>query len=85
MKSFIGGLGIVFMYGTAAVYCLVGLLALNQLWGLVGIVLGVIFFPIPIMLGLISAFASWGAFIGTVIWFGLIALMINYGAEGWDE
>jgi hypothetical protein len=79
MKDVLNGIGAVLMWLTGLLFLLDGLLLMNAMWGLAGVIIGVCVFPIAMLLGLLTIFSSIWAFIGAVVWFGLIALMIQYG------
>jgi hypothetical protein len=79
MKSFIAGFGAVLMYLTVLLFWIDGILLLSGGFGIVGTLIGIFIFPVGVIVGFLTIFASWWAFIGSVAWFGLVALMINYG------
>lgn len=81
MKAFIGGTGAVLMYLTGLLFCLFGLLMMNTMWGIVGVLIGIIVFPLPFVMGMFAIFASWSAFFGWMIWFALIGMMIYIGKD----
>lgn len=81
MNNVIGVIGQILMYLTGLLFVFGGLLMMNTYWGIGGVVIGIFLFPIPFLMGLITIFTSWGAFIGSVIWFSLIAMMIYIGED----
>jgi len=82
MKAWIGGIGAVLMYVTLLWATFVGIIMLYASLGWIGVVAGVIVFPLSTAFGLgIWFFSSWSSFIGSVIWFGLLSLMIYIGKD----
>lgn len=81
MKTIIAGIGVVLMYLTGLLMILLGLLMMNTLWGIAGVIIGVCVFPIPFLLAFAVVFASWASFFGWAIWFALIAMMIYIGKD----
>jgi hypothetical protein len=79
MKDVINGIGAVLMWLTGLLFVFDGLLLMNAIWGIAGVIIGVCIFPIPLIIGFCTIFTSFWAFVGAVVWFGLIALMIQYG------
>jgi len=79
MKTAIGIIGSILAWLTVILFLFDGLIILNGVMGVAGVIIGVCVFPIAMLIGLATIFTSWSAFIGTVVWFSLIALMINYG------
>lgn len=82
MKSFVGGLGILMMYGWGLIVLVIGILALNSWFGLVGALIGIFIFPVGLIVGLlVTVFTTWLSFLWAVVWAGLIALMIAWGSS----
>lgn len=79
-RDFVGGAGIILMWLTFAILFLIGTIGMYAMWNLAGLVVAIMVFPLPVLFGLwATCFTSWSSFIGAVIWFALLVLMINYG------
>ena len=79
MKDFIGGAGVFLAWITGLGLMFEGILIMNAIWGVAGTLIGIFIFPIPLIIGFLTIFSSWGVFLLSLVWFGLVILMVDYG------